>query len=85
MIKSIDSGEFNLCPQLEEEVTKLADIMENKRHVTPYGGGFIDKSAYHNIIHSPGFPFFLKERLLYNLKNMTVLYQKRYEQLVAEV
>ena len=85
MIKSIDSGEFNLCPQLEEEVSRLGEIMENKRYVTPYGGGFIDKLAYQSLIATPGFPFFLKDRLLYNYKNMTVLYQKRYEQLVAEI
>ena len=84
MIKVIDSGDFLLTPALEEEVRKLADIMEHKRFVTAYGGGFIDQKAYQSLISVPAFPIFLKERLIYNYKNMNSLYQKRYEQLMND-
>ena len=84
MMGAINSGDFSLSPGLEEEVAKLADIMEHKRFVTRYGGGFIDLAAYQTLVSSPAFSIFFKERLVYNYKNMGVLYQKRYEQLIAD-
>lgn len=84
MIGLMDSGDFALTGSLEEEVAKLADLMENKRFITHYGGGFIDKMAYQNLVAQPAFPVFFKERLIYNYKNMNALYQKRYEILMAE-
>ncbi|OMJ91967.1 hypothetical protein SteCoe_5403 [Stentor coeruleus] len=84
MIGLMDSGDFALTVSLEEEVAKLADLMENKRFITHYGGGFIDKNTYQNLVAQPAFPSFFKERLIYNYRNMNTLYQKRFEILMAE-
>ena len=78
------SNEFCFTPALAEEIGLLADVMEKKRGVTQYGGGFIDLIAYQNLIAVPAFPEFLKERLVYNYKNKKVLYEKRYEELISD-
>lgn len=85
MIRVMDSHEFSLTQALEDEVLVLANIMENKRYVTQYGGGFIDRAAYQNLIQVPAFPIYLKDRLIYIAKNGNALYQKRYEQIMADV
>ena len=84
MINTMHSNEFSITQGLAEEVGLLADVMENKRYVTQYGGGFIDQSAYQHLVAVPAFPGFLKERLIYNYKNRKSLYEKRYEELNSE-
>ena len=84
MMHIIESGDLNLSSLLVDEINKLAELMENKRFVTPYGGGFIDLTNYRAFCVYPAFSLFLKERLIYNLKNMEALLAKRYEDLMAE-
>jgi hypothetical protein len=84
MIQTMDSGDFSLSPTLEEEISKLADLMENKRMVTAYGGGFVDLPSYTTMVPVPAFPNFLKERLISNYKNKNSLFQMRQEQLIIE-
>jgi hypothetical protein len=84
MMKIIESGDLNLSSSLQDEINKLAELMENKRFVTPYGGGFIDLANYRAFCVYPAFSMFLKERLNFNLKNMDALIMKRYEELMTE-
>lgn len=84
MIQILESGDLALSQLLQEEINKLTELMENKRFVTQYGGGFIDLTSYKTFCLYPAFSLFLKDRLIYNLKNMDNLYLKRFEDLMSE-
>jgi len=84
MMQILESGDLSLSTLLQEEINKLAELMENKRFVTQYGGGFIDLASYKAYCMYPAFSLFLKDRLIYNFKNMDSLYLKRFEELMSE-
>lgn len=80
----INSGESTLTKAFEDEVKKLAEIMEQKRQVTPLGAGFIDLDSYSSQIQNPAFKGYLQERLIYVAQNKSKVFKDLQDKLNEE-
>lgn len=65
LISFISSGDVGLSPEFEQEITKLSDIMENKRLITEPGGGFMDLHAYKTAVATPALKNIISERVAF--------------------
>lgn len=84
LMNLIISGEASLAKAFEEEVKKIADIMEQKRLVTPLGAGFLDLESYKSLVPKPAFKSFLQERLIFITQNKYKVFKDLQDRLNDE-